>query len=83
VCVCVCVCVCGGDWGLEFSSYVILMIPWLLVLFSFFTLASFKKNIGIWLIYNVALVSGIQPSDSVIQIYKYIFFLVLFHYRFL
>ena len=32
-----------------------------------------KKCIGVELIYNVALVSGVQQSDSVIRIYTYSF----------
>ena len=35
------------------------------------------------MIYNVALVSGVQQSDSVIHIYVFILFQILFPYRLL
>ena len=35
------------------------------------------------LIYNIVLISGVQQSDSVIQIYKSISFQILFPYRLL
>ena len=35
------------------------------------------------MIYNVVLVSGVQQSDSVVSIYLYILYQVLFHYRLL
>ena len=37
--------------------------------------------IGIWLIYNIVLVSGIEQSQSVIHIYLSILFQILFYYR--
>ena len=42
-------------------------------------------SIEIWMIYNIALVSGIQQSDSVSYIYIYIYnvFQIIFHYRLL
>ena len=40
-------------------------------------------KIEIRLIYNVVLISGTQQSDSVIHIYIYLLFQILFHYRLL
>ena len=44
---------------------------------------NFKFCIGVWLIYNVMFVSGVQQSDSVIHIHISILFQILFSYRLL
>ena len=56
---------------------------WSLDLFSFF-LFQFLCYIGVQLIYNVVLVSGVQQSDSVIYIYEiFRFFFHIGYYRLL
>ena len=40
----------------------------------------FLYFIEVWLIYNVVLISSVQSGDSVIHIYIYILFYILFHY---
>ena len=49
----------------------------------FFVVVHFSaiKKIGVYLIYNVVFVSGVQQSDSVF--YMYIHFQILFHYSLL
>ena len=42
-----------------------------------------KIFIGVELIYNVVLVSGVQRSDSVIHIHISTLFQIIFHYRLL
>ena len=50
-----------------------------LVLVKILLLLSFWKFVGIWLIYNVVLVLGIQQSDSVIYWHISIFFRFFSH----
>ena len=55
---------------------------WFLFLLSFF-IKKFLFYVGIQLIYNTVLVSGLQQSDSVIHIHLSILFQILFPFRLL
>ena len=44
------------------------------------TCSLLKNCIEVWLIFSVALSSAAQQTDSVVDIQKYIFFFILFHY---
>ena len=52
-------------------------------MFFSFLFFKFLFYIGVYLIYNVVLVSGIQQSDSVLHIHMSILFQILFPYRLL
>ena len=47
----------------------------------FLSLSLFKIFIGIQLIYNVVLVSGVQQNESVTHIHIFTLFLILFPHR--
>ena len=50
---------------------------------DWFLLSLFLIFIGVYLIYNVVLVSGVQQSESVIHTLKSTLFQILFPYRLL
>ena len=56
---------------LPFPSPGELLDPGIKKMLTLFSLIKKKILIGVWLIYNVVLVSGVQKSDSIIYIYIY------------
>ena len=68
----------------------ILLLPFQFGYFLFYALCfwvsflfyNFLFYIGVWLIYNVVLVSGVQQSHSVIHIHVSILFQILFPFVF-
>ena len=59
---------------LPFPSPGELLDPGIKKMLTLVSLIKKKFFIGVWLIYNVVLVSDVQKSDSIIYIYIYVYF---------
>ena len=66
----------GGSDFLFYRDLQLLFVC--LFVFTIYSSIFFKKNIEVQLIYNIVLVSAVQKIDSVLHIYIYIHFLILF-----